>query len=72
MEEVVSPHCSNMVAVIQQSDVALRRPVKLFDLDVTEPADKLLPDLRSDPIANGNPDLVDVVVGFLFREGISR
>lgn len=72
VEEVVPPHCSHMVAVIQQSEVALRRPVKLADLDVSKPADELPPDLGSDPIANGYPHFVDVVIGFLFREGNSR
>lgn len=57
-----------MVAVIQQGKVAFRRPVKLPDLDVSEPADQLPPDLGSDPVANGQPHLVDVVVGFLCRE----
>lgn len=58
-----------MVAVIQQGKVALRRPVKLPDLDVSEPADELPPDLGSDSVADGQLHLVDVVVGFLCREG---
>lgn len=72
VEEVVPPHCSHMVAVIQHSEVALRRPVKLPDLDVSEPADKLPPDLGSDPVANGHPHLVDVVIGFLLWEENGR
>lgn len=68
VEEVVPSHCSHVVAVIQQGKVALRRPVKLPDLDVPEPADELPPDLGSDAVAYRHPDLVDVLVGFLSQE----
>lgn len=57
-----------MVAVIQHREVALRRPVKLPDLDVSEPADELPPDLGSDPVANGHPHLVEVLIGPLLWE----
>lgn len=67
LEEGVSSNSAHFVGVVHYGKVPLRRSVKLFDLNVSEPADEFPPNLGPDPVADRHPHFVDAIVGFLSR-----
>lgn len=65
VEKGVSPNGSDLAAVIKCTKIPFCRPVKLFDLNVSKPADELFPNIRSDPVPYRKSYFVASIVGFL-------
>lgn len=68
MDKIDSPHCTDLGRVIDEADVSLRGGVQLSDMNVPEAVQKLRPNVCSDPVADGNPHFVVLLVVFLQRK----
>lgn len=67
VHKIDSPHCADLGRVIDEADVSLCGSVQLSDLNVPEAIYELWPNVRSDPVADGDSHFVVLLSVFLQR-----
>lgn len=72
VDEIETSHCTDCGRVVDEADVSLRGSVQLSDFNVPEAVQKLGPNVRSDPVANGDPHSVVLLAVALRKVTLTR
>ena len=65
MDKIDSTDCTDLGRVVDEADVSLRGGVQLSDFDVTKAIQELRPNFGADPVADGQPHFVVLLVVLL-------